>query len=406
MQIIIDLSFSVPIWKFFYVSDNNYKISYEFIYKDKIHTNGICIFQFGWDVDENRLINDKNFFNEIFVQNARNIILCAPNLTTSNLLKKYRPNLRSCLANHNAFIDESVYKIDYSVQPKFDLIVSSSFCKYKNLNLVKKLNNICSIGYFQGNDTSEILEEKNVYFPNFEDRERTRKKFVWIDPITFCKYYNMHKIGGIFSTIEGACFSSSEYLLCGLPVLSCMCVGGREIWYTDENSVLCDPNENSVVSSLHSMLTKYNNGYYDREKIRQDHIELMDFHRNNLTNEVVKLLQMITLVLPPFDELKYSLKYYHSNCFAGHENVSINYKKQILNAKSAREMIKINIFLAIYTYNKSFHRFKLTEKIFKHYKNIVEHFKDSAIFSFTILGSEGDISRNLSLKYFKESEYF
>jgi hypothetical protein len=69
-------------------------------------------------------------------------------------------------------------------------------------------------------------------------------------------------------------------------------------------------------------------------------------------------------------------------------------------------MIKINIFLAIYTYNKNLHRYNLTEKIFKHYKNIEEHFKDSAIFSFTILGSEGDISRNLSLKYFKESEYF
>lgn len=35
-------------------------------------------------------------------------------------------------------------------------------------------------------------------------------------------------------------------------------------------------------------------------------------------------------------------------------------------------MIKINVFLAIYTYNNDIHRYTLTEKIFKHYKNISE----------------------------------
>jgi len=68
-------------------------------------------------------------------------------------------------------------------------------------------------------------------------------------------------------------------------------------------------------------------------------------------------------------------------------------------------MIKINIFLAIYTYKNDIHRYNLTEKIFKHYKNIQERFKDLALFTFTILGSENDISRNLSLKYFKSNAY-
>lgn len=69
-------------------------------------------------------------------------------------------------------------------------------------------------------------------------------------------------------------------------------------------------------------------------------------------------------------------------------------------------MIKINIFLAIYTYNNDVHRFTLTEKIFKHYKNVQEKFKDLALFTFTILGSENEISKNLTLKYFKSEEYF
>jgi len=69
-------------------------------------------------------------------------------------------------------------------------------------------------------------------------------------------------------------------------------------------------------------------------------------------------------------------------------------------------MIKINIFLAIYTYHIDIDRFNLTEKIFKHYKNIQEKFKYLALFTFTILGSENTISQNLSLTYFKPEEYF
>ena len=69
-------------------------------------------------------------------------------------------------------------------------------------------------------------------------------------------------------------------------------------------------------------------------------------------------------------------------------------------------MVTINIFIAIYTYNKDIHRYKLTEKIFKHYKNIEDKFKDLAKFTFTIVGSENNLSRDLTLKYFKPEEYF
>ena len=69
-------------------------------------------------------------------------------------------------------------------------------------------------------------------------------------------------------------------------------------------------------------------------------------------------------------------------------------------------MITIRVFIPIYTYNKDIHKYNLTEKIFKHYKKVEEKFKERAIFKYVILGSEMDISRDLTLKYFKEEEYF
>lgn len=68
------------------------------------------------------------------------------------------------------------------------------------------------------------------------------------------------------------------------------------------------------------------------------------------------------------------------------------------------KIININIFIEIFLYGGE--RLKLTELIFKHYINIKKKFKNIANFKFIILGSEKDLSKNLTLKYFSENEYF
>lgn len=60
--------------------------------------------------------------------------------------------------------------------------------------------------------------------------------------------------------------------------------------------------------------------------------------------------------------------------------------------------------MAIFLYGGK--RLKLTELIFKHYINIKIKFKNIANFKFTIVGSEKELSKNLTLKYFNENEYF
>ena len=337
MKILVDLSFSIPIWRFFYSGDDNYIIPYEFIYHDKKYTNSISIIQFGWNITEFSF-NDENFLNEKkFNQNIRNVIVCVPTIEILNLLRKYRPTLRSTLANHNAFIDERIYKIDYTIEKKFNMVVNSAFSRYKNYNLLKKIDNTCCIGYYTG-ETSEIdIPNDNKYCPNFEDRKRNKENFKWIDPYKSVKYYNMSKIGGIFSINEGACFSSSEYLLCGLPVLSCKCSGGREIWYDDNNCVLCDPNEDSIITNLNIILERYDNGYYNREIIRENHIKIMEIHRDNLTNAILDLFKLITRDIPSFQELKNNIKYYHSN--SRDPNISESYKHQYNRELQALEIL-------------------------------------------------------------------
>jgi hypothetical protein len=68
--------------------------------------------------------------------------------------------------------------------------------------------------------------------------------------------------------------------------------------------------------------------------------------------------------------------------------------------------ITINIFIAIYNYFGDINRYNLTKIILKHYSNIKNKFENKADISFTIIGSEKEYSKNLTLNYFKNDEYF
>jgi len=68
-------------------------------------------------------------------------------------------------------------------------------------------------------------------------------------------------------------------------------------------------------------------------------------------------------------------------------------------------MIHIDIHIPFYNFNGDEQRTLLTVKIFKHYKNIRKKFIKRANITFTLVGSEGDISKKLALNYFEENEF-
>ena len=71
-----------------------------------------------------------------------------------------------------------------------------------------------------------------------------------------------------------------------------------------------------------------------------------------------------------------------------------------------QKKMKFNIVMAIYTFGVNTSRYHITEKIFKHYKIIQDRFQKYVTFSFTIIGSEKEVSRSLTLKYFSVDSYY
>lgn len=307
MKLTLNLDFEIPIWRFFF--GDVPRLPYEFSYKNKIYRNAITIIQFAYDT--------KYFIDEIKekIYLYQNPILCVPDIEQYNNLKKHMPSsCRIILAGHNSFIDENIYNI-INIEKKYDLVINSCFEYYKRRYLTNNLENVLHIGYYQC--STEEFVPKNGFCPNFMNKERKKENFNYLDHDSIIEYYNSSKVGGIFSETEGSCFSSGEYLLCGLPVISTKCSGGRQHWYNNDNSIICEPNEISIKNALDNAIIKLENRTFNPNKIRQMHIDEMEIQRNNLVNEVIDIYTKISTNKIDFNELKESLKHYHSNINLG-----------------------------------------------------------------------------------------
>jgi glycosyltransferase involved in cell wall biosynthesis len=99
-------------------------------------------------------------------------------------------------------------------------------------------------------------------------------------------------VGGIFSEKEGACYSSSEYLLCGLPVVSTRSEGGRDEWYNKWNSIICDPIESAVSEAVSRAKYNLKKGIFNRHRIRAMHVSKQYEMRNIFCDHVSSICEI------------------------------------------------------------------------------------------------------------------
>jgi glycosyltransferase involved in cell wall biosynthesis len=270
---------------------------YRFVTSDRINediTNGISLATSFW---YNQMPGYQN-------NNKSTHIILANSLVE----KEYYENNTDfdvVFGNHNAFIDENQYVIQ-DCSKLYNMVINSTFRDYKRTYLARNIPNVVHIGYAYGNNT--IIIPDYGHLANFKNNSRNMADYTSLNPKEIVSIYNSSHIGGIFSNIEGACFSSSEYLLCGLPVLSTRSSGGRDVFYNDYNSVICKDDVNSVKNSFDAMISNIDK--YDKYKIREGHIEKMDEFRNNLTYYVKDLIEDKFKESVDFNELKSILKHY------------------------------------------------------------------------------------------------
>ncbi|AYV85675.1 MAG: glycosyltransferase family 1 protein, partial [Satyrvirus sp.] len=103
-------------------------------------------------------------------------------------------------------------------------------------------------------------------------------------PETVSKYMNMSKCGIMLSASEGGCYSSTEYLYCGLPIVSTRSKGGRDAYYDDYNCLICDDDCTDVERKVSEIISKT----IDPQKIRNDAISKSNIMLSTLKNNIIK----------------------------------------------------------------------------------------------------------------------
>lgn len=178
------------------------------------------------------------------------------------------------LVNQNAFLDENLFTPQIT-EKHYDAVYTARFAPFKRHFLARKVSKLALIA---GRNYGVSVED-------IPPHEFLNEKPLARDEVI--EKINEARTGLCLSEHEGACYSSSEYLLCGIPVVSTWSHGGRDVWYNDYNSIVCDANEDAVAESVAKL------GRLGRSpgRIRDIHIQQARGFRRNF----VRLLSEIFL---------------------------------------------------------------------------------------------------------------
>lgn len=177
--------------------------------------------------------------------------------------------LKAIFCNANAFIDEEVFR-PQPMQKRFDAVSNARLVKLKRVHLARLVPNLALI---QGHRLEATEYDDPREIPHAYLNEGP------LSPRAVVRVLSASRVGLALSEAEGGCLASSEYLLCGLPVVSTPSRGGRDVWYDADNSQICEPTPEAVRDAVRLLIGRLNRGELEPQAIRARHLALAEEHR-------------------------------------------------------------------------------------------------------------------------------
>jgi len=198
-------------------------------------------------------------------------------------------DMRAVLCNHNTFIDETRFPILPRSTKLYDAVYLSRLTPCKRHHLASKIKQLLVIGGYLDYEKDYALKEM-----------ATIPHAMWLIKVrgfTVHQHFASAHIGLCLSDREGAMYASTEYLLCGLPVVSTPNIGGRDVFFDPEYVRTVDPTPEAVAKGVYELIDKEIDPFY----IRGATLKKIQVHRENY----VSLLESIfEKEKKPFDREK------------------------------------------------------------------------------------------------------
>jgi len=151
------------------------------------------------------------------------------------------------LISNNAFVDERVFVIEPDAVKRFDAVFNARFHPYKRHELATAVESLVLLA---AEPTAEQLAGLSALLP----RAHLNDKHV--DPARVVAVVNSARCGLALSGAEGANYATIEYLLCGVPVVTTRCIGGRNWWLSDDVAIYADDTPQDVAEAVARMIKR------------------------------------------------------------------------------------------------------------------------------------------------------
>ncbi|MDY6938069.1 MAG: tetratricopeptide repeat protein [Cyanobacteriota bacterium] len=206
--------------------------------------------------------------------------------------------------NQNAWIDEKTV-LEPKLQEKvYDAIYVEFEKKYKRPQLADRISKLALVT--RGNPSSNLSNLPPHQYINQQQ----------LSPPQIHQKMTQSSCGLILSEQEGACSTVSEYLLCGIPIISTPALGGRDVWCDEYNSIICEPTSDAVAAAV----KRFTNNPPEAQKIRRMYIAKAEEHREKFIHKTAEVFDKFEVT--PIDSASYFQKnFYHK--MRKNENINV-----------------------------------------------------------------------------------
>lgn len=188
-----------------------------------------------------------------------------------------KTELRAVLFNQNSVLDETIYTVDPGVGKEFDAIYDGQLILFKRHALAYQLRSLALISYKYDMNYDPAYGRKVV-----SDLAHA----TWInnplDPAyrkladaEVARELNRARVGLCLSAEEGSMYASTQYLLCGLAVVTTRSRGGRDGMFNPADCIYVEDTPEAVVAGVQEALARN----LDPQAVRGRVLEKMQVHR-------------------------------------------------------------------------------------------------------------------------------
>jgi hypothetical protein len=212
---------------------------------------------------------------------TRNIVFLANSKAElAHLQARLPPQSEVLLVNNTCFLDTQLFSILPDAGKKWNCIVNAKPMAFKRLHLAALVPDKALITYDthepdRGNATRTPPGQIGfaAIFNNLPENQVVAK-------------LNEGRLGLMLSEEEGACYANTEYLLCGLPVVSTPSRGGRDEFYDSITAVICEPDQRAVLEAVDQALARLKSGEITPAAIRTRTLDRIAVYRSTLANSL------------------------------------------------------------------------------------------------------------------------